>query len=335
MIIAQFWALANDIYTPEEGKRLFAVVAVGSTLGAIVGATVFENLVDPEKSAPGAVNRMLLLAAGILAVCAVLTRFISNREKVAQATPEDRDESKEKPIDPKGGFQLVFGQRYLLLIAFLMLMVNLVNTTGEYILGRTLEDTAAGLVAAGQTSGLAPDEFQEQFIGNYYAGFFKWVNWLTALIQMFLVSRFFKWFGVRAALFVLPVIALGGYGMLAFASVTSVLALIRGVKIAENSTDYSIQNTARQALFLPTSREAKYKAKQVVDAFFWRSGDVLSAVLVFVGTQMALGSKQFAAANAILVVIWLLLAIGIAREHKKITEGPAVEGKPVLEPGRA
>ena len=87
-------------------------------------------------------------------------------------------------------------------------------------------------------------------------------------------------------------VALGGYTLLA---VAPVLAMIRGVKIAENATDYSIQNTTRQALFLPTSREAKYKAKQVVDAFFWRAGDVLSAVLVFLGSQvLALAPRNFA-----------------------------------------
>jgi AAA family ATP:ADP antiporter len=150
------------------------------------------------------------------------------------------------------------------------------------------------------------------------------------------VSRFFKWFGVRAALFV-PVIALGGYGLLAFAPVAATLPFIRGVKIAENSVDYSLQNTTRQALFLPTSREAKYKAKQVVDAFFWRAGDVLSALLVFVGSRMALSGRQFAAANAGLVLVWLLLALAIAREHRRITEAATPAAEPALRPspGRA
>jgi hypothetical protein len=70
------------------------------------------------------------------------------------------------------------------------------------------------------------------------------------------------------------------YGMLAF---LPILRAVRIGKILENSTDYSLQNTARQALFLPTSREAKFKAKQVIDAFCWRAGDVLQAVVVFVG----------------------------------------------------
>ncbi len=314
MIIAQFWSLANDVYTPEEGRRLFAIIAFGSTVGAIVGATVVENLVDPEKAQPGVVNRLLLLAAAILAISGALTWWISRRQKTAG--PRSEAAATERPLGSQGAFRLVFGDRYLLLVAFLMLIVNLVNTTGEYILGRTLESTADALVGAGRTSGLSAEDFKSQFIGDYYAGFFKWVNWATALIQLFVVSRFLKWFGIRAALFVLPLIALGGYALLATAPV---LALIRGVKIAENSVDYSLQNTTRQALFLPTSREAKFKAKQVIDSFFWRAGDVLSAVLVFVGAQLAFPTRTFAVVNLACVVAWLAIAFGIARAHRRLT----------------
>jgi ATP:ADP antiporter, AAA family len=331
MIIAQFWSFANDVYTPEEGKRLFAIVAFGSTIGAIVGATFVEKLVDPEKSDPGAINAMLLVAAAVLAASLVITRFVSARRDVAKVRPEDHDEARDKPLDPKGGFGLVFSNRYLLLIAFLMLIVNLVNTTGEYILGATLEETAKQHVAAGRTEGLAPEEYEQQFIGNYYAGFFTWVNWITALVQLFIVGRFMKWFGVRAALFVLPLIALGGYTMLAF---TAVLPLIRGVKIAENSTDYSLQNTARQALFLTTSREAKYKAKQAIDTFFWRAGDVLSAGLVFIGSQMAMGARNFALVNAVLCIVWLAIVIGVARQHRRLAEDEGEIRGAVPQPAR-
>jgi ATP/ADP translocase len=93
------------------------------------------------------------------------------------------------------------------------------------------------------------------------------VNLLGFLIQAFLVSRVFKWIGIRGALFILPIIALGSYSMIAL---LPILAMVRVAKVVENSTDYSIQNTARHALFLPTSREAKYNAKQAIDAFFWR-----------------------------------------------------------------
>ncbi|MFM1892460.1 MAG: hypothetical protein RLZ44_1537, partial [Pseudomonadota bacterium] len=83
--------------------------------------------------------------------------------------------------------------------------------------------------------------------------------------------------------------------------------------------DYSLQNTVRQVLFLPTTREQKYKAKQAIDTFFVRSGDVLSAVLVFVGTTLfALSTQQFAMINIVLVFLWLVLAYLIGAEHRRL-----------------
>ena len=194
----------------------------------------------------------------------------------------------------------------------MMLVLNLVNTTGEFILGKTVSRLATEMVASGQTGGLS----EEQVIGTFYADYQFWVNLLSALLQLFVVSRILKYVGVRGALFFLPLIALGSYTMMAF---FPLLAFIRIGKIAENSTDYSIQNTTRQALFLPTSREAKYKAKTAIDSFFWRTGDALSALLVFVGSQLAFSIQSFALANILLVILWLALVIGIVREHKKIS----------------
>jgi AAA family ATP:ADP antiporter len=97
-----------------------------------------------------------------------------------------------------------------------------------------------------------------------------------------------------------------------------VLALIRAVKIAENATDYSVQNTVRNVLFLPTSRDQKYKAKQAIDSFFWRAGDVLSASLVFVGvTQLGFDVRGFSRVNLALAFIWVLVAIMVGREYAR------------------
>jgi AAA family ATP:ADP antiporter len=135
------------------------------------------------------------------------------------------------------------------------------------------------------------------------------------LVQLFVVSRILKYFGVKVAVMVLPLIALTGYTILAFAPI---LALVRAVKIAENATDYSIQNTVRNVLFLPTSRDEKYKAKQAIDSFFWRAGDVMSAALVFVGvTMLGLGTSGFARVNLVLAGIWLILAVAVGREYAR------------------
>jgi AAA family ATP:ADP antiporter len=143
------------------------------------------------------------------------------------------------------------------------------------------------------------------------------VNFLALIFQAFLVSRVIKLIGVRGSLFVLPLIALTSYTLMAFVPIFSI---IRIAKILENSADYSIQNTARHALFLPTSREAKYKAKQAIDSFFVRLGDMLQAGVVFVGTELVtLSVRAFAIINIVFVLVTLVIVAGIYREHKRLT----------------
>ena len=290
MIVAQFWAFANDIYTQEQGRRLFAIVGAGSSLGAIVGSEIASWLFKPLGP-----YSMMLIAAGLLVTCMFMTNWIHRRE--SDGNPR-RAEMAIQPIGPSGGFQLVLKHRYLLLIAFLILLSNLVNTTGEFILGKTVADHMKSPEA----------------IGQFYAGFFFWVNLVGAVLQLFAVSRIMKYLGIGPALFFLPLIALCSYSLLAF---MPVLSFIRLAKIAENSTDYSVQNTARHALFLRTSREAKYKAKSAIDSFFWRAGDALSALLVFIGTKLAFETRHFALVNAALVLLWLVIAIAIVRYRQQ------------------
>ena len=124
-----------------------------------------------------------------------------------------------------------------------------------------------------------------------------------------------KRFGLGGVLFALPLVALGAYGAIAFGAGFTVVRL---AKTAENATDYSIMNVARQMLWLPTSREEKYKAKQAADTFIVRAGDVLSAILVWVGTTvLSLGPNGFAFANLALVVVWLSLAYVLLRGYQR------------------
>jgi AAA family ATP:ADP antiporter len=294
MLVAQLWAFANDIYTEGQGKRLFAIVGIGSSLGAILGARAAGWLFKPIGPFP-----MMLVSASLLGVCIALTTWIHYRE--ANHTRRRREAAQET-IGTSGGFQLILRQRYLLLIALLVLVSNLVNTTGEFILGKTVAEHAKTMSNA------------ETFIGEFYANFFFWVNLLGAALQMFAVSRVMKYIGVGPALFILPIIALGSYSLLVF---VPILSFIRIAKIAENSSDYSIQNTVRHALFLNTSREAKYKAQSAIEGFFWRTGDALSALLVFVGTKLAFNISSFAVANVIFVLAWLVIAGAIVRVSRR------------------
>jgi ATP:ADP antiporter, AAA family len=307
MLVAQFWAFANDIYTEEEGKRLFAIVGIGSSLGAIFGAQAAGWLFEPIGPFP-----MMLVAAALLAVCMVLTNWIHVRESVSSLSGGAVSNRHALPVGTSGGFRLVFQSRYLLLIAVVVLLSNFVNTTGEFILGKTVAQHAKSTAGS------------EAYIGQFYAGFFFWVNLAGAGLQLFAVSRILKYIGVGASLLILPIVALSSYTVMAFAPI---LAYIRPLKIVENSVDYSIQNTTRHALFLNTSRDAKYKAQSAIESFFWRAGDALSAVLVFAGTQLAFSISQFAITNSFFVLVWLAVALAIMqvrkRERLKVTEQPA------------
>ena len=309
MVIAQFWSFANDLYTPEEGKRLFAIVGFGGSVGAATGA-----LITTQLSKQFGVEPMMLIATAMLGACVLLTNVIHARDRRrVKNTASAAGAAPEQSIGGRGGFQLVLASRYLLAIGLLTLISNFVNTNGNYILNATVSQMAEEASRSGGSS-------QAQIILGAMAGVDFWQNMLAMGIQLLLVSRIFKYLGIGGALFVLPVIALGSYSLFALAPV---LAMIRIAKITENATDYSLQNTVRRALFLPTPREAKYKALQAVETFFWRSGDLLSSlgVLVFV-RWMQVSTQAYAGINILAVCAWLGLAAFLNRENRRLTVEP-------------
>ena len=296
MVIAQFWAFANDLYTEDQGKRLFPLIGVGSSLGAWLGAIRAGTIV---QSFPP--SRLLIGGACIFVVCVALARVT---DAVSSRKPAQAARSAEKLEAGGSGFGMIASDRYLLLIAALTLLLNVVNTSGEYLFGRYV------VAAANQTYGTAAsaDAARQSFIGTTYSSYFSYVNLTGFLLQMFVVSRIFKFLGVGRALFIHPIVALSGYLLMLRAPSFEAIRLL---KIADNSLDYSLGNTTKQALWLPTSREAKYKAKQVVDSFCVRAGDVLQAGVVYTGELVALSAGAFAAVTAVFACGWLAVVFGL------------------------
>jgi AAA family ATP:ADP antiporter len=193
-------------------------------------------------------------------------------------------------------------------------LLNFVNTTGEYIRSDVFDRKAEAAIMTGEID----KEEEAQYLAKLESGFLSIVNISTLLIQLLLVSRILKWFGVKWALLFLPFIALGGYFLIAFGAT---FIVVYWAKAMENSTDYSLMNTLRGALYLITSREEKYKAKAAIDTFFVRAGDVLVGITVFLGTTyFAFNTERFAALNVLIVLIWITLCFLIIREHKKLSE---------------
>jgi ATP:ADP antiporter, AAA family len=307
MVVAQLWSFANDLYDPERGRRLFPLVALGASLGAALGSKVAALLVGLIG-----VDAMLLVSAAMLTACAAL--FVLS-ERLSQRTPRAPAAEVAHPVapeavEPGGAFQLVVKHRYVALIALFTLVFNFANSNGEYMLGKLVKAEAAEAVA----NGLIGAGDVRAFVGKAYADFYFTVNVVGVLLQAFLVSRIIRYVGMTGALLVLPLLTLGSSVAVLAAPL---FAVFRVGKTLENATDYSLNNTVRQMLWLPTTAALKYKAKQAVDTFFVRLGDVSSAILVYAGAELLGWSVSgFAVANAGLALVWGALAFAIVLEQR-------------------
>jgi AAA family ATP:ADP antiporter len=245
----------------------------------------------------------------------------------------------EAELDRRGGFALVMKDRYLRLLAIMLLVATIINTTGEYVVGKMAtersEVAAAEILAmpspvertADQRELVAHDA-QAEFIGTFYSNYYTIVNLLSALLQALIVARLLTTLGVRRSLFIMPLVVLTGwFGLFLFSNLT----IVRVEKSAENSLDYSLHNTLRAALFLPTSRAAKYKAKAAIDTFFFRMGDVIAGlgIVFLLVTVLGLGTRAFAVLNICLAACWLVLAYRTGRAYDLLTAEPAKEADPV------
>jgi AAA family ATP:ADP antiporter len=317
MVVAQFWSFANDVYSKEEGERLFVIVGFGASLGAVVGSRVADRLIDKIG-----VYELMLVGAAVLIVQLLITNAIDRRE-AARSSPAKGPAAAARPSKTSGtnGFAMVFQTKYLLLMAIMLMLLNWVNTTGEYILGSIVKEQALRMIADGTAGGLS----EGQLIGDFYSKYFTAVNVLGLLLQLFVVSRIVKYLGIPWAVMILPMLSFTAYGIIA---VYPALMAVLAAKVGENSTDYSLNNTVRNMLFLPCTYEQKFSAKQAIDSFFVRMGDVLSAALVFVGTSvLSLHPRGFATVNAAIVAVWLLLAWQVGRQYAQLTAQQAQKAR--------
>ncbi len=330
MIVAQFWAFAADVYSEAEGKRLFPLVALGASLGSMIGSLIVRRIVETLGTL-----QMMLVSAALLLAAAFVTQIVHRRaierKKLTDRASSVAERNSERPSDvnqgkeavgdgtakesgPKqGAFGLVLHNKYLLLIAIFTLLFSFVNTSGEFMI--------SDLVSKASALHADTREAQHVWIASYFGSYFFYVNLAGVIIQTFFVSRIIRYGGFKVGFMVYPVLAIISAGFIAF---MPVLMMVRIGKTVENSVDYSLNNTVRNMLWLPTTRRMKYLAKQAVDSFFARLGDVGSALGIFIlVNRLDTGVRGVAIMNVFLVAIWLYVAWRIVKEHTALTEGGA------------
>lgn len=297
-VVAQLWALAADIYTEEQGKRLFPIIGAGSSIGAVIGALFARSLV------PFGPPVLMGTAVVILLGCVALILWIGRRAPHPHAQREQ--DKPDEALSNQSTWQVLSHDRYLILIAGLVVCLNWVNSSGEYLLDRMLVAAAHDATTTVAAS--------KAYIGAFKADYYFWYNSIGLTLELFVVSRVFKLVGVRKALYVMPIFAVLAYGSALF---LPVLAVLRLVKIGENSLQYSLQDTSRHALFLVANRVEKYVGKTATDTVAVRIGAIMSTLMVFVGARLGWATTTFIAINVVMAVVWLGFAVMVGHEHQK------------------
>ncbi|MBN7798485.1 ATP translocase [Parahaliea mediterranea] len=312
MILALFWAFAADLFNLKSGQRVFPLIAAAAALGALLGAGLAGDL----DRALGHGGVMLFAACLLCLPCwtAGGTETLIPAGSASRASGPG-DSPAAHPL--LQGFAVVWRSPTLRLIAALVIVLNLVNTNGEYIL--------ASFVTA-HTRDMNPEAAQ-RWMTDFYANYLFTTTGLGFLIQLFLVSRIYERVGIPGALCVLPVLMIVNYSLIAL---LPVLAVVKLALVLENSVNYSLGTTTRHALYLPVPREQKYVGKHTVDTFFFRVGDVLSGGIVFVAsTVIGLGTTGFVLTNATLSGLLLLISVAIGRRHRDNAQRSLANQPPV------
>ncbi len=289
--ISQFWTMVSDYHNVDKGKKLTSYIAIGGSLGAMIGAVIAKTLYH-ELGAYG-----LMVVAIVMLIVAVL--IPGAKGGLRKDHHEGANDESIKHL--LGGLKRVLDVPYLRWIALSVVLLNLINSTGEFIL--------ADFVTA-EKSGAE--------IGEFYSSFYLYVNIATLILQAFMVRPLFRVIGVGGALISLAAINLFMYlSVLAF----PVLAWFAIVKMADNSIDYSVANTTKQVLFLPLDRFTRYEGMLAINTFFTRFGDLIQGGVIFIVISvMALPTMVLVGTNIALCLLWLLATMKVSRMFKQQTE---------------
>jgi AAA family ATP:ADP antiporter len=314
-VVSQFWAFAADLYSDERGRRLLPMIAIGATAGGVLGSFLTEKIVHSDVLGSGA---LLLVAILPLGASMALTSIADRRGPLGEAQARSAAGPIAAPPPSTGASEaaalsLVFRHRYLLAVAAVALLSNWVGTNGDNLLFRIVQEALKNQ-AAGAGSMEAP--FVREGTTAFYGSFFFWVNLCALVLQAFFASRLLKLGGLGLSLLLLPTIAFAGYAAMAL---FPILMVVQVMKTAENSTSYSINNTARQVLWLPTTSEMKYVAKPAIETFFVRLGDGFAAMTVLIGVRgYELSLQSLFLFNVALAVLWFAIARVVVREYRRL-----------------
>jgi AAA family ATP:ADP antiporter len=318
-VTSLFWAFLVDIFDVDQGKRMFAFIGIGGTLGAMIGgsATVVISGSTESVFLPA---WLMLIGAGLFgaAVLVMLTldrmALASDHSKHTAGRTETAAASTSSPTEPRiggnawDGLREVVTSPYLLGIGIWVILMAISNTLIYFTQANIILGTA--------------DTFSQRVAG--FGLFDAVANGATLLTQMFVTTHLIKKMGVGWTLAILPVVTMAGFAVLSVWTVFGVMALFQAL---HRATRYATSRPARETLFSVLTPSEKYKAKPVVDVFLYRGGDLAGVGVDGLFAALGLGLGWVAAATVPLAGGWALLSRGLARaQQRQVDEATPSEG---------
>lgn len=302
--ISVFWGFLADLFRPEAGRRLFGFIAVGGTLGAVAGAALTATLARLLGPTNLILLAALLLEGAVFCVRGLVRHFGVDDPSRAPSAPGEPPEGVPPGTGVLSGMRLVAGSPYLLAISLFLLLYTVSSTFLYFEQARIVKAALAD--SAARTA--------------FFARIDLLVNLLAAFTQVFLTGRVVKALGVGGTLAALPLLTLAGFTALAVSPTAPVLVL---VMVGRRAGDFALIRPARELLFTVLPREEKYAAKNFVDTFVYRSGDVAGA---FADKGLrAVGATGAALAGLFLplAVAWALLSAWLGRRQGRLAAARA------------
>ncbi len=324
-LVAQFWSFASDIYGEERGRRLFPLVAIGAAAGGAVGAWASESLLRLDNIDAFDLVLLSLLPLGLALLLAAWT----DRRGTYGQPSEWTTARWQEPAAPSnaGAYQLIMQHRYLTGTALMVMIFNWVIASGDNILFGLVQQSVRS-----ELEGLATPPGDIAALVNaattaFYGNLYFWVNVMALVLQAFFVSRILRYGGLMALMLATPIVSFVAYLSMALAPV---IGIIKAMKVVENSSVYSVNNTARHMLWLSATKEMLYQAKTAIDTLFVRLGDGLAALTVLLGTRVfRLDIFGFLVINLALVVVWIGVSVYLVRENRRWRERAPTPPQPL------
>jgi len=296
--VAVFWSFMADVFSAEQGKRLFGFIGAGGTAGALLGPIITIWLSVPL----GPVN--LLIAAAIFLELAVFCVYRLERAAVVHTdTPAET-----RPIGGNAfaAFPALIRSPYLLGVA---LWVSLLSFGATIVYFQQANIIAATVRGAGEQT-------------RIFASIDLAVGLLSLATQVFATGQFLKRFGTGISAGALPAIYVVGFIAIAL---SPTLMVVVAVQVLQRWMNFAIANPARQVFFTVLDREEKYKAKNLIDVVVYRGSDALYGWVY--ESLAALGLKLGAIALVAWPVVagWLVLSLVLGRGQERRTAAASQE----------